>query len=236
MELSKRLQAVADLVTSGNRVADVGCDHAYMSIYLAKRKSSPYVLAMDMNEGPLKRANNNIIKYGCQDLIKTRRSNGLEKVEIAEVDTVLIAGMGGMLIVEILSQDMDITKSMKELVLQPQSDINIVRRLLADISYSIIEENMVMEDGKYYVMMKAVPNNTVNESSFELTYKEHEYYGRMLLESKHPVLKTFLYKERNKCNRIISNLKDNLKVEALERRKEIIQKLELIEKALKYYE
>lgn len=236
MELSKRLQAVADLVTSGNRVADVGCDHAYMSIYLVKHKNSPYVLAMDVNEGPLKRADDNIVKYRCQDLIKTRRSNGLEKLEIGEVDTVLIAGMGGMLTAEILSQDIDITKSMKELILQPQSDIDIVRRLLSHISYSIIEENMVLEDGKYYVMMKAVPNNTVNESLYALSHEEHEYYGRILLESKHPVLKSFLSKERNKCKRIISNLKDNLKVEALVRREEIIQRLELIDKALKYYE
>lgn len=235
MELSKRLQAVADLVTSGNRIADVGCDHAYMSIYLVKHKNSPYVLAMDVNEGPLKRADDNIVKYRCQDLIKTRRSNGLEKLEIGEVDTVLIAGMGGMLTAEILSQDIDITKSMKELILQPQSDIDIVRRLLSHISYSIIEENMVLEDGKYYVMMKAVPNNTVNESIYELSHKEHVYYGRMLLEDKHPVLKSFLHEEKNKCNRIISKLKDNLKVEALERREEIIQKLDIIDKALSYY-
>lgn len=236
MELSKRLQAVADLVTSGNRVADVGCDHAYMSIYLVKLKASPYVIAMDVNKGPLKRAYDNIIKYGCQDLIKTRRSNGLEKLEIGEVDTVLIAGMGGMLTVEILSQYIDITKSMKELILQPQSDIDIVRRFLSGISYSIIEENMVKEDDKFYVMMKAVPNHKIGNINFyELTSKEHELYGRMLLERKHPVLKSFLHKERNKCNRIISNLKDNLKVEALERKKEIIQQLELIEKALKYF-
>ncbi|HHU70437.1 MAG TPA: SAM-dependent methyltransferase [Clostridiales bacterium] len=236
MELSKRLQAVADLVTSGNRVADVGCDHAYMSIYLVKHKNSPYVLAMDVNEGPLKRADNNIIKYGCQDQIKTRRSDGLEKLEISEVDTVLMAGIGGRLTVEILSRDIDITKSVKELVLQPQSDIDVVRRYLSHISYSIIGENMVMEDGKYYVMMKAVPNSAVNEGLYELANIEHEYYGRMLLESKNSILKTFLHKERNKCNRIISKLKDNLKTDALERRKEIIQKLEHIDKALKYYE
>lgn len=236
MELSKRLQGVADLVTSGNRVADVGCDHAYMSIYLVKHKNSPYVLAMDVNEGPLKRADDNIVRYGCQDLIKTRSSNGLERLEIGEVDTVIMAGMGGMLTVEILSQDINITKSIKELVLQPQSDMDKVRRLLSDISYSIVEEDMVLEDGKYYVMMKAVPNNTVKESSYELSHREHEFYGRMLLESKHPVLKAFLNKERNKCKRIINNLKDNLKAEAQVRREEIILKLEVIDKALKYYE
>lgn len=236
MELSKRLQAVADLVTSGNRVADVGCDHAYMSIYLMKHKNSPYVLAMDVNEGPLKRADDNIVRYGCQDLIKTRISNGLDKLENGEVDTVVIAGMGGMLITEILSQDIDITKSMKELVLQPQSDITIVRNLLSDINFSIIEEDMVIEDGKYYVMMRAVPSNIVNESSYELSRKEYVHYGRILLESKHPVLKSFLHKEKNKCNRIISKLKDNLKVEALEKREEIIQKLDIIDRALRYYE
>lgn len=237
MELSNRLQAVADLVTSGNRVADVGCDHAYMSIYLVEHKNSPYVLAMDVNRGPLERADDNIVKYGCQNLIKTRRSNGLEKLKSGEVDTVVIAGMGGILTVEILSQYIDITKSMKELVLQPQSDINIVRRFLSDISYSIIEENMVREDGKFYVMMKAIPNYSLESIySYELTHKEHEFYGRILLESKHGILKEFLHKERNKCNGIISNLKDNLKVEALVRKEEINQKLGVIEKALKYYE
>ena len=237
MLISQRLKAVAESVTVGNRVADVGCDHAYISIYLIENNISPFVIAMDVNKGPLQRAHDNIVKYGCQGLINIRRSNGLEKLEIGEVDTVLIAGMGGILTVEILSQYMDITKSLKELVLQPQSDTNIVRRFLSDISYSIVEENMVKEDGKFYAMIKAIPNYKLESiNPYELTHIEHECYGRMLLEAKHRILKEFLHKERDKCNRIISNLKNNLKAEALERREEVIQKLGIIEKALEYYE
>ena len=78
MQLSKRLQAVADMINQGHRVADIGCDHAYTAIYLIRNKISPYVVAMDINQGPLDIAKKNIGKYNLADSISTRKSDGLQ--------------------------------------------------------------------------------------------------------------------------------------------------------------
>lgn len=236
MQLSKRLQAVADLVTPGNRVADVGCDHAYTSIYLVENQISPYVIAMDINQGPIERAKENIKKYGYENKIKTRKSDGLEKLHVGEVDTVLIAGMGGGLTVQILTQHRDQLTGIKELVLSPQSEIYLVRELMQEIGFTITNENMIKEEGKYYVMMKAQANTTVIDvQPYVLLSKEHAYFGRLLLESKHPILKEFLEKEHNRCSKILESLQIETTENAYVRKKEISESIELINAALRYY-
>ena len=94
MQLSKRLSAVAGFVTPGYKVADVGCDHAFTSIYLVANHISPQVIAMDVNLGPLERAKENIEKYKVEDRIIIRRSDGIKELEPGEVDSVILAGMG----------------------------------------------------------------------------------------------------------------------------------------------
>ena len=238
MQLSKRLQAVADLVTTGNAVADVGCDHAYISIYLAKQKNSPRVIAMDVNQGPIDRANENIIKYGCENKIETRKSDGLQKLEVGEVNTILIGGMGGALTIQILSTKLEVMKTVKELVLQPQSEVNKVRQFLQEQEFCIVDENMLYEDGKYYVMMRAIPKVNAGEDSekYQLQTEEHLYYGRILLEMKNPVLKEFLLWDLSLCQGIKDNLlrtqTDNSRI----RLKELEQQMELIQKGLKLFE
>jgi len=236
MKLSKRLQAVADLVTPGHRVADIGCDHAYISIYLAERKIAARVIAMDVNQGPMDKAKENIIKYGLNDRIETRKSDGAEKLNPGEADTILIAGMGGALTVSILTKKPEILRDMKELVLQPQSEIGKVREMLTEQEFLIIEENMVKEDGKYYVMMKAVPQRCVEESSrYELNREEDFQYGRLLLESKHPVLKKFLLWDISLCEEILKNLETGSSDTARQRYSEIVERMELLRLGLDYF-
>lgn len=207
MQLSKRLQAVAELVTPGMRVADVGCDHAYTSIYLAENKISPQIIAMDINRGPIERAKENIVKFGYSDKIEARQSNGVIKLETGETDTILIAGMGGALITQILLARIDILSEIKELILQPQSEIYKVRQMLQEQNFLIIKENMIWEDDKYYTMMKAVPRSMIKqENDYLLTEKEHFYYGRLLLEQRHPVLSEFLYWDLSLCEGILKVL------------------------------
>ena len=95
MELSKRLQAVADLVTEGASVADIGTDHGYIPIYLIEHHIAEKVIALDINRGPLERARMHIVGHGLKEKIETRLSDGLEKVLPGEVDTMIAAGMGG---------------------------------------------------------------------------------------------------------------------------------------------
>jgi tRNA (adenine22-N1)-methyltransferase len=237
MQLSKRLQAVANLVTKGNRVADIGCDHAYTSIYLAKNQISPHIIAMDINQGPIDRAKINIRKYRCENQIETRKSNGLEKLEEQEADTIIIAGMGGALTNQILTDRQDVVKSVRELVLQPQSEIFKVRRMLGDLGFVIIEENMLKEDGKYYVMMKAVPSRDVNYLiGFELLKEEHYHYGRLLLDHKNPILKEFLLWDLGICDDIRKNLEEEQTDNAQLRLQEIRDKIQLIHCGLEYFE
>ena len=102
-----RLRAIAGMVTKGNRLADVGCDHGYLSIWLVSEKTVPSAIAMDVRPGPLSRARENITRYGLEDYIETRLSDGLAKLEPGEGDTLVIAGMGGPLIVreEMIKED-----------------------------------------------------------------------------------------------------------------------------------
>ena len=203
MELSKRLRAVAELVAPGYRVADIGTDHAYVPLWLVQNGRIPSAVAMDVNEGPLQRAREHIGEYGLEEQIGTRRSDGLKELSIQEADSMIAAGMGGALIIQILSACPETTASLKECILQPQSEIGKVRRFLIENGFSIEYENMIYEDGKYYPMMKAVPGK---REQFPYTEEEYEY-GRVLLKEKHPVLHDFLKREIRIRTNILENLR-----------------------------
>ena len=153
MELSKRLNAVAAMVTPGNAVCDVGCDHGYVSIFLAETGKSPKIYAMDVNKGPLERAAEHVKEAGLQDYIELILSDGLINMPEGKADTLICAGMGGKLVIKILSESIEKVKKLKELVLQPQSEIWLVREYLRTQGFVIVHEDMVVEDGKYYPIL-----------------------------------------------------------------------------------
>lgn len=153
--LSNRMAAVADLVPKGSAVCDIGCDHGFIAIYLAEKGICPKVIAMDVNKGPLFRAREHIESAGLSSYIETRLSDGLEKLEPGEADCMIAAGMGGRLTVKILSDYPEKRKSLRFLVLQPQSETAFVRRFLRENGFAIRREDMAFEDGKFYPMMFA---------------------------------------------------------------------------------
>jgi len=190
MQLSKRLTKVASMVTAGNRLADVGTDHGYVPIYLYERQIIPHAIAMDIRKGPLERAKLHIAESGLQDRIETRLSDGLCALKTEEADSIVIAGMGGPLMIRILSAHPQVTASAKELILQPQSEVAKVREWLCEQGYEIIEEHMVFEDGKYYPMFKAVRN----PGSRKLMPLECKF-GRLEVLHEPEILKQFLQRE-----------------------------------------
>ena len=206
MQLSKRLRSLADMVTRGRIVADVGCDHAYVSIYLLEKQIAKGVIAMDINKGPLKKAQENIDMHDLTERIETRLSNGLEKLEAGEVDTILIAGMGGPLIVSILEARPDVVEQCKEMILSPHSEIELVRAYLRTHNFAITEENMIKEDGKYYMMVKAIREEM---SSINEVNEIYDRYGKYLLEHKNPVLNEYLHVELTKREKILAQLQKN---------------------------
>ena len=145
MQLSLRLSAIADLVTEGNRLVDVGCDHGYLPVYLIQQKKIPSAIAMDVRKGPLSRAQEHIRQYGLEEYIQTRLSDGLEGLKAGEGDTLVIAGMGGPLMERILTDGRSVRNSFSELILQPQSDIPHFRRFIQSEGWEITEEKMTEE-------------------------------------------------------------------------------------------
>ena len=122
IELSKRMKMNADLIPEGCTLADIGCDHGYVCIELAKKNWCRKIIAMDVNKGPLAIAGKNISQANLQDKIMCRISDGLQELEPDEVNTILIAGMGGMLVSHILQAKPDVVAGVDTLVLQAQSD------------------------------------------------------------------------------------------------------------------
>ena len=207
MELSKRLQTIANMVTKGNRVADVGCDHGFVPIYLYRQGISSKLYAMDVRTGPLERAREHIEAYGLSSYIETRLSDGVSALKAGEADTLICAGMGGRLMGRILTEGKDKILSMQELILQPQSEIAYFRSCLRSLGLMIVDEDMVKEEGKFYPIIRAVPSpssdiRTVSGERQEL----EDAYGPVLLRKKHPVLREYLEVLQQRNENILTGL------------------------------
>lgn len=186
MKLSKRLSKIVELVPQSETAADIGCDHAYVAIALIQQNKARKVLACDVRQGPLEIARKNIEEAGCTEQIELRLGDGLYPVKEKEADTVIIAGMGGDLIISILQNRLH---EFERFILSPQSELDRVRHFLHENDMRITDEHMVCEDGKYYTVMEV-------EQGTERYQEEYEYvYGRCLLQRKDDELKAFLKKE-----------------------------------------
>lgn len=212
MQLSKRLNAVVKLAGKCRCVADIGTDHGYIPIYMIQQNLAQNAVAMDVNKGPLERANQNIKSYRMEKCITTRLSDGVAELKEEEADCVIIAGMGGLLTIRILEAGREVLQTVDTLVLQPQSEIGQVRIWLAEHGYRITDEDMVLDDGKYYPMMRA-------EHGEQEAWTEQEYvFGKYLIQKQNLVLKEFLQKEERLCREILHSL-DGKSGEHIEKRR-----------------
>lgn len=214
------MRAVAALVTADGVLADVGTDHGYVPIALVQENKVRRAIAMDVNEGPLARARKNISDSHLESRIQTRLSDGVAALAAGEADSILIAGMGGELVLHILSEGEAVCRQAKELILQPQSDIRRVRAYLRQNRYRIDDEDMVCEDGKYYPMLRALPVecNGTWERMDEETAAVCDIYGPLLLKNGHPVLRHFLVRQHRQLGGILAGLLSRPASEAIETR------------------
>ncbi|RKI40814.1 SAM-dependent methyltransferase [bacterium D16-51] len=227
MHLSERLQRVAANVLSGGVVADIGCDHGFTSIYLVQEHRTVSAIAMDVNQGPLKRAKEHILQYGMSDRISLRLSDGLSGLLPGEADTILISGMGGALTARILTDGREVTAAAKELVLSPQSEVFLVRRCVHRLGFRIASEEMLSDQGKYYVVIRAVPGNERYEE--EIDY----LYGRKLMDRQDKTFFLYMEKEEARVNKVLCGLPDQgLSAVGKQRKKELQQERAQIQKVL----
>ena len=152
--LSDRLTMVSSLLGNANAIADVGCDHGYLPIYLLETGAYHRAIAMDVNEGPLRKARENIRLHNLSDRIDIRLSDGVSALKAGEADSISICGMGGNVMMHIFQMGEAIFKSTPVIVIQPQSEYTLLRKYLLENDYVFDDEDIVLEDGKYYFAWK----------------------------------------------------------------------------------
>ena len=226
MILSKRLTTIASLVPAGSRVADVGTDHGYTPIYLVKNGIAVSAIAMDVRKGPLSRAAEHVQEYGLEDKIQLRLSDGLDELRAGEADAVIISGLGGPLMIDMLTRGHEVAQTVDTFVLSPQSDIPGVRVYLREHGYRIDKELFFKDEGKYYTVM------VVTHGESQPVRYIDDLFGKELLDSADPTLKEYLEKEQARYRQLIPSLESASREETRQRGEKMKVELSYIEEAL----
>ena len=171
-KLTERLYKIAQLVRENARLADIGTDHAYLPVYLVNTGKIDFAIASDIETGPLERAKAVAEEYSAKEKIDIRLGSGLETVKMDEVDTAVIAGMGGMLISEIIEASKNLAQDI-ELILQPMTADDELRRYLTQNGFEITKEVLAKEGEKIYNIMVARFGGTEKYSEAELYIGKH---------------------------------------------------------------
>ncbi len=227
--LTPRLRCVADLIGECGYLADIGTDHAYIPIYAVQNGQAMRAVASDVVKGPVKIAEKNVAEYALDEQIDVVLADGLERALGADV--IVIAGMGGKLICDILSANLNIARSAKRLVLQPMTCVEDVRRFLHQNSFCVVDEKLAKEENKIY-------NVLVARCGEESVTDEFLYFvGKKLFENKDPLLPEYLHKKIAVLTRRANGMKnsDNPKVVAERKKVEALCK-RFLEEADKYGE
>jgi len=204
MELKGRLKLIADKVPLCDTVCDVGTDHAYIPIYLISNKICKKAVATDVKKGPILIAGRNIKESGLEGFIETRLGDGLDPLKEAEVDVIIVAGMGGLLIQEILEKGFKKAQKANKLVLQPMNAIEVLRRWLYDNKFDIEDEQLVDEGEKIYNVI--VARWTENKRNPE---EIHYYIGEKLIARNDPLLGRYLRKRVRQLDNIIHEMRNS---------------------------
>lgn len=234
VKLSQRLKHLADMVKEGAILADVGTDHGYIPIYLFQTGKIRRAYALDIKQGPLQRAKEHVEACGLGDYITLRLSDGVLALEPKEADSVLIAGMGGKVMLHILQEGEEVIRQAQELILQPQSEINKVREYLYQRGYVIDREEIVFEDGKYYPMMHVVFHEKEKTAYSELEWQILYRYGERAIKAPDETLCRYLWHKRGQYEQILANLKKEHRKAAVIRKKEVERELFYVNSALEY--
>lgn len=227
MELSKRLNWILEKVDKCETIIDVGTDHGYIPIKLIKDNIASRVIASDINKEPLEKARINASLDGVIEKVDLRLGGGLKTLKSKEVQGIIIAGMGGNLIRDILEADLDKVKDVDYLVLQPAQNPEVLREYLYTHEYEIIDEDICLDEGKYYELFK------VKYKKNNITKLEDVFYeiSPVMLKKRTETLKSYIEDKVEKNNKILNFIIDDTE-HAKERKKQLIRKNEILEKFL----
>jgi len=201
MKISSRLKLIASFVDDNSHVIDVGCDHALLDIFLVQTKTNIKVIASDVNKGPLEGARKNISLYNLENKIEIKLDDGIRGIN-QDTDTIIISGLGGETIIDILKEDISRLKNIKTIILSPHSDIYDVRKEIISLGYKIENEIFTYEQNKPYTIIKFIKGKE--------TYTDDElYFGPIILKNRNEYFYKY-YNELNKKNKkILENIPRN---------------------------
>ncbi|MPM01336.1 tRNA (adenine(22)-N(1))-methyltransferase [bioreactor metagenome] len=223
MELSERLNFIIKNIENTSVLADIGTDHGYIPLHALKSGICSKAIAVDINKEPLDKARLNAILEGMGEELEFRLGDGLKVLEKDEVEVIVIAGMGGNLIRDILEEQIEKVNSMKYLILQPAQNPEVLREYLYTNNYEIINEDLCLDENIYYELFK------VRRKEGEATNLDPIYYevSPKLLMQKHPLMKEYLISKVENYEKINSFITEST-INANERRKSIQEKIDVI--------
>lgn len=201
MNLSERLIHIIKLIPRCNCLADIGTDHGFIPIYAVMNNITAQAIASDINKGPIRIAKININKFNLKDKIQTRIGSGLSILKENEADAIVIAGMGGILISDIIKCHINIARSSRWLILQPVQNPEVLRRFLLENGFNIVDEDIVKDENKYYHIIRAE-----NNLSEKYTNEAYYYTGTKLIEKGNPLIKEYINYKIGSFTNILNNL------------------------------
>ncbi|MDU6783248.1 class I SAM-dependent methyltransferase [uncultured Peptoniphilus sp.] len=223
INLSSRLKKIAELVDFGATVIDVGTDHGYVPNFLCEKKISRDIIATDISKNSLEKSIELTKKMGNEKFIRNILANGIVK---ENRDNIIIAGLGGIQIAEIIFNSIEISRSAKKLILQPMQKTNILRRELNNMGFEIIDEEIIFEDDRYFEIIIAKFNGK-KKSLDELDF----YFSKSLINKKDKVYLAYLSERKVELEKILNKInKDNKR--SIKRRDELINLLKRTEEAI----
>lgn len=229
MKLDKRLRAVAELVPQGAVLADVGSDHAYLPSALLLDKKIKYAIATDVAAGPCKVAQTTLAMQGLTKLAEVRQGDGLQPLHPNEADCIVIAGMGGNTIMEILAASPAVAKAVAKLILQPMQVADKLRQYLVSNGYEITDEDLVQDEEYLYEIIVASPSKiSVRQYS-----RAELLLGPLLLAKRHPLLHLQFAKQKKILQRVLDGMEQSAGAKNTEKYakiKNLLQEVEMLER------
>ena len=227
-ELDTRLFAAAELLGTGNTLADIGSDHAFLPIYMLKNQRIAHAIITDINDMPLKNSMDHVNQYRMQNYCEFRKGSGLEIIKDGDADLISICGMGGDLIAIIIKNGIDTAKSAEKLVLQPMTNHALLRKNITEMGFRIIDEKMIRDRHLFYQIFsvqKGDEKQYKNEIDFE--------FSPLLRYNKDETMREYIQFQLRVQRKIFAQLQENNQLSLMD---ESLKKIDRMKGLLNEYE